>query len=336
MQIRRAQVAAAVLSVVAALTIVETTFRVSRLFGPPAGPQNPLLPELFEPNDDIGYRLRPSRHAVYRYPATSPEALPLVSNSDGFRSNRELDERDDRLRILVVGDSLVFGSGVRAEDRLTEQLESLEPRWRVDNMGMPGWGLDLMVRAIERFGPKAHPAIVVLGVYTDDFRRVVPYYAGAGYAYPKFELSGHQLITVPFPSPSFWERPRVVQFLIQSTWKLRRDRYNLNGALLDRYVKDAATIGFRPVVVFLPGSGDTQEDKQRRNFLAHWAAEHSVAYLDLSEPLHRADLGNIYLPNNPHWNAAGHRIVAGQLRNGLRRLVDVARDRPEPDGRPDS
>ena len=77
----------------------------------------------------------------------------------------------------------------------------MNARWRVDNMGMTGWGLDLMIRAIEHHGRKADPDVVVLAVYTDDFRRLVPYYAGVGYAYPKFEFSESELTSVPFPIP---------------------------------------------------------------------------------------------------------------------------------------
>jgi len=37
----------------------------------------------------------------------------------------------------------VLGDGVAAEHRLTEVIEQLEPGWRVDNLGMSGYGVDL-------------------------------------------------------------------------------------------------------------------------------------------------------------------------------------------------
>jgi hypothetical protein len=115
---------------------------------PPNNPLTTAQPELYQSDPNVGYRLRSNLNTSYHYPAASKELIPVVSNSDGFRNSREFDERDGRPRILVTGDSFVFGQGVRAEDRLTEQLESMEPRRRVDNMGMTGWGIDLMIRAI--------------------------------------------------------------------------------------------------------------------------------------------------------------------------------------------
>jgi hypothetical protein len=221
---------------------------------------------------------------------------------------------------MVVGDSFVFGQGVQQEDRLTEQLERLEPHWRVDNMGMTGWGLDLMVRAIEQYGRKAKPDALVLTVYTDDFRRLLPYYAGAGYGYSKFELRDSELVTIPFPYPRFWERLRVVQLLYQVSWRLDRNRFDLNKALLDRYLKDCSAIGAKPVVAFFPGTGDKKEDKERRGFLRDWAMKNSVPYVDLTNPILDAGVKNVYITDNWHWNPAGHRIAAEQLRNVLRQL----------------
>lgn len=127
------------------------------LYRPPDTPITTARPDLYTADPHAGYTLWPSKVTTYRYPQTSDVAIPLVSNADGFRTSREFDERDDRLRVLIVGDSFVFGQGVWAEERVTKQLEALQPQWRVDNMGMTGWGIDLMIRAIERHGPKADP-----------------------------------------------------------------------------------------------------------------------------------------------------------------------------------
>ena len=146
---------------IAALALPLAGFEaITRLVGayvPPGAELTPTRPDLYTPDPDVGYRLHPSLHTTVRYPPRNPRALSVVSNSDGFRSSRELGEPDARPRILVVGDSFVFGSGVEASERFTEILEWLEPGWRVDNLGMTGWGIDLMVREIETLGPKARP-----------------------------------------------------------------------------------------------------------------------------------------------------------------------------------
>jgi hypothetical protein len=308
------------LSVLLALAASEVILRVSGAYRPPDEPILTARPEIYRADPYVGYTMWPSKTTTYRYPPESQDLIPLVSNSDGFRTAREFDEHDRRVRILVVGDSFVFGQGVRAEERLTEQLEAMESGWRVDNMGMTGWGLDLMVRAIERYGRKADPDILVLAVYTDDFRRLLPYYAGIGFTYPKFELVAGELISMPFTYPRLWERLRLVQAVYQLQWERNRNRYDLNHALLDRYLKDASEIGFKPAVVFFPGRADTQEDKTRRRFLATWASSRGVPFADLTTPMQRGGADKLFIEDNWHWNGLGHRVAAVELHRLLRQI----------------
>lgn len=323
MRSRTVNLVLAAAAVLVALALVEGGLRLAGLYAPPAQPIKPGQPELFEPHPAIGYRLQPARTTTYEYPRGSGHQLTVVANGDGFRSDREFGGKDDRRRILVVGDSFVFGLGVAAQERVTEQLEALEPAWRVDNLGMTGWGVDLMVRALEQLGPKIRPDVVVLAVYTDDFRRLLPYYAGAGYAIPKYALEGGKLVTVPYPYPGGWERLRLVQWLYQTTWNRDRNRFDLHAALLDRFLTLAETRGFRPVIAFLPGREDTEEDQERRAFLRQWTARHVVPFVDLTAAVHGAGVDNVFLAGNWHWNAAGHRVAAAELHRLLRRLPGV-------------
>jgi hypothetical protein len=301
------------LSLAVALVVCEGTLRALALYRPPAEPIRPEQPEIYHPDPDVGYTLWPSRTTTHRYPPSSGELITLTSNSDGFRNAREFDDQDGRRRILVVGDSFVFGLGVRAEDRLTEQLEGMESAWRVDNMGMTGWGLDLMVRALEHLGRKADPDVVVLLVYTDDFRRVHPYYAGVGYAFPKFELIGTHLTSHPYIYPKWWERLRIVQAVYQTRWQLKRDHLELNGALLARYEALAKSMGFTPVVVFVPGLTETEGDRARRTFLTQWVVARQIRFLDLTPAIYGAGVANTFIKDNWHWSPLGHRIAAQEL-----------------------
>ena len=52
-------------------------------------------------------------------------------------------------RVLILGDSYAFGQGVEESERFSDVLEQLEPGWRVDNLGMTGWGPDLMLLGLE-------------------------------------------------------------------------------------------------------------------------------------------------------------------------------------------
>jgi GDSL-like Lipase/Acylhydrolase family len=312
------------------LLVIEIVFRVFDFFPPPPLSIQPPRPDLFQADEKVGYRLWKSARMCERYPLDSPDVIPIISNSDGFRSSREYDEPDPRRRILVVGDSFVYGSGVREEERFTDVLETLEPAWRVDSLGMPGWGLDLMIRGLDRVGLKAHPSVVILAVYTDDFRRLLPYYSGMGYPYDKFELVDGRLETKPYPRASGWRRLRIIHALYETYWLRQRfrNRYDLNEALLDRFLELADQHYFEPVVLFLPGVTDSSEDQARRRFLQNWAATRNVPYLDLTNPIHRAGARQTYIHSDFHWNAKGHRIAATALLHFLKHTFGTPLQKP--------
>ena len=58
----------------------------------------------------------PSRTIRHVWRFDPPQAVTLVSNADGFRG-RDLHVRDERPRIVVLGDSMTFGVGVEAPAR---------------------------------------------------------------------------------------------------------------------------------------------------------------------------------------------------------------------------
>jgi len=290
----------------------EIALRALGKFEPPQVTPEPRRTDLYVPNSEIGYTLRPSTVTSYTYPVGSSHVLQLASNADGFRSPREIDEADPRTRIWVLGDSMVLGEGVAAADRMTEVVESLEPDWRVDNLGMTGWGLDLMVRAAERTLRRARPDLVLLVFYTDDFRRLNPFYNGMGYPIPKFELDdAGQLRSVPFPTMAMWGRLRLVQAFEQNYWRVERNRFDLNAALLDRLRQSVGRAGAAFAVVFLPGRSDTDEDRTRRVWLRRWCDDTHTPFDDLTAPIHQAG-DAAFIPGNYHLNERGHRL-AGEV-----------------------
>jgi hypothetical protein len=278
-------------------------------------------PELYQAYPPYGYRLWPSRTTTYQYPKDHPRLLTVRSNKDGFREGRELDSPDGRRRVLVLGDSMVFGEGVEEEERFTERLEAEDPSWRVDNLGMTGFGPDLMLRAFEEVGLAVKPQVVILTMYTDDMRRVRPEYAGAGFESARFELRSGRLVSVPYPHFQGWSRSAIVSAIREVDWRLSDAELNLNAAILDRFREHASVASFKPVLLFLPGTSDTPKDKERRAWLRAYAERTEVTFLDLTEPiLARPKSETLFIPDNWHLNPSGHRVVATELRRLLASL----------------
>ena len=275
-------------------------------------------PDLFE-QVPWGYRLHPSRTVAHRYPPRGGRIVRLVSNADGFRSRREFGDHDPRRRIAVLGDSLIFGEGVEESERLTEVMESASPEWRFDNLGMIGYGADLMLRAFEAVGRPTAPDVVVVAIYTDDVRRVARYYAGVGFPIPRFVLRDGRLTTIEYPEPHLWERTRFFQGILYAYWRYTPVTFRLNEAILDRFGELSREEPFVLGIVFLPGREDKRDDRRRRDWLAAYARHRQVPYLDLTDAIRDGGGERLYLPNDSHWNADGHRLVAERLLDFLRR-----------------
>jgi len=313
------------------LVVAEIGLRLTPDFSPPTDPPRQQEPHLFQQDERFGYRLWRSTNMLYRYPKKNPVIHSLVSNSDGFRTGREFDELDPRLRVLMLGDSVAFGMGVEVDDRVTEVMESLEPDWRVDNAAMAGYGLDLMIRALEAIGPKSNPDVIVLTMHTDDFRRLLPYYAGLGYKIPKFHLEGQRLVTRPFPRQPFWKRIRLVHAFYFASWKkIYVNNWKLHEALLDRYRELAHEMESLPVVVFIPGQYETPNDQRRRVFLKDYCAQKETPFLDLTEALHREGVKETHVPRDMHWNEQGHRVAAEALGGFLGKVVEGLQSKHHP------
>jgi hypothetical protein len=306
------QLALLLVGLLAALPVTEVALRlVHPLWRIPYPPL--CYSNLYEEFDPYGYRLRRGLVARDDFPFIHPIQVTIHSNGDGFRG-RDLRERDGRQRIVVLGDSMVFGSGVEESERFTERLEAADPDWRVDNLGMVGFGPDLMLRALEQVGIALDPTVVLMAIFSHDFYRVMPEAYGVGFAVPRFVLVDGNLITVPYPARSAWGRLALVEGARYAYWRYTRASFALNAAILDRYRALAAAHHFVPAVAFLPSRGERWDDRGRARWLAGYARTHGEPFIDLSEPLRAAGFDRGYIPDDPHWNAAGHRVVADALR----------------------
>jgi hypothetical protein len=304
-----ASLAASVLLILLAL---EVGLRVTGRDKPVPYPPKNVRPGLVEAYEPYGYRLIPSKRTLYRFPSPHPRFITVVSNRDGFRASRELEGPDPRPRILFLGASQLYGDGVEETARFTDVLETLKPAWRIDNLGMVGFGPDLQLRSLEAVGLQVKPAVVVFCMDTDSFHRVLPEYAGTGFQIPRYELDSGSLVTVPFPKPDFRNQLRISVAAERLLWTRTNRQWDLNQAILDRFEQLSDERHFRKAIVFTPGTGDTKDDQRRRLWLRHYAEQHATPYLDLSDPIHNAN-GRVFIEGDEHYNELGHQLVARQL-----------------------
>lgn len=131
-------------------------------------PQNlEMLPQgLIELDSTLGYRLARNYHGEHRQVEFS---IDVETNSTGLR-DREFGEKAlDTKRILVLGDSMTFGSGVTATNTWPKVLERLlknnitEEKWEVINAGIPGSGPEYWEVYFKRNCDRWQPDYVIVG-----------------------------------------------------------------------------------------------------------------------------------------------------------------------------
>lgn len=129
--------------------------------------KSPLTGPIFEYESTLGYRNRPNAHTTQLVDGIR---TVIRTNSQGFRMDREIEPRSDpnEVRILFLGDSFSFGTGVNVEDgivaRLEREAEATFPNKKMlfINAGVGGYGTQHELAFLELWQERIKPDAVVL------------------------------------------------------------------------------------------------------------------------------------------------------------------------------
>lgn len=111
--------------------------------------------------EPIGYRNRPGLQDRFF-------GVPVSINKLGLRDREVQDKAPGEFRILVMGDSVPFGIGVRYEDSFPHQLEVMlneshpKVRFRTINMGVPSYNTEQQLIQLRSLGLKLNPNAALL------------------------------------------------------------------------------------------------------------------------------------------------------------------------------
>jgi lysophospholipase L1-like esterase len=113
-----------------------------------------------------GYRLAPNFHGVLRTPTF---AIDVRTNELGLRGPPLRDRGDGHRRVLLLGDSFVFGYAVAAREMigalLERELSDESPGVEVLSAGAPGYGPVHELFLLRRLIGDVVPDVVVLGFF---------------------------------------------------------------------------------------------------------------------------------------------------------------------------
>jgi hypothetical protein len=284
------------------------------------------------PDPMLGWRVRPNASARHVKPGMYDVAVH--TNNAGLRGLEPVSpaKTPGRPRIGVFGCSQTFGESVDDTDTYVARLAGTHPNAEFLNFGVRGYGTDQMLLLYEEEGASYDLDVVVLAFAFYHMKRNATGFLF--YAKPRFELADDgtlELVGTPVPMPeqlaaqdagsatwniadrsSFarWLWGRLVALRVRRQLAEQGEAWKLSEALIRRFVDSVRHTGSRPVLVNIDEARPDLEDD-----LTELAAELGVDLVNLGPVLREAQAaGEPYtLPNDNHWNAEGHRLVATEL-----------------------
>jgi hypothetical protein len=289
---------------------------------------------------------------------------PCIVNQQGYYDRQDfvwVDELDERLRIITMGDSFTFGLSAAAGKSFVDVIESLSPRSVVWNTGISGIGTKQALASFMAFAPILKPQLAIYGMYVNDMDdNLLPidgYFVGVNAEGRPIGIRNHRVdkwgnlskleqSTAIFyhehgvdPPSSEAERllglTRLGSLLLNAV-----DTFgNASGlALQIRHEKrlaatrdslatlrdEAAALDTALLIVLIP----SKDDLRAGPGLRHRAAialfdELSIAYMN---PIDALDVKADYAPaNDVHWNTAGHQKI-GVMLSACLKLFRVSLD----------
>ena len=168
-------------------------------------------------------------------PLYGPDQALVRINSLGFRG-REISPRKPGgvKRVLVVGDSYVFGLGVDEEHSFTTHLETFRNArfaddvvYEVVNMGVSGYSTDQEYILFQEIGMGLSPDVVILVICDNDFLANTESFAYRRYYKPYFELDSERELSLrgsPVPLLSRVQRAKLFLGQESTLWNFVRSR----------------------------------------------------------------------------------------------------------------
>ena len=119
------------------------------------------------PSEELPYGMRPGVETTF-------VGARVRINQEGCRGP-ELDG-SGRPRLLMLGDSVVFGQGVSEDAAVSGRLAAAMPAWEVVNCGVPGFDTPTEAHQLAHLAPLVRPALTVVGLSLNDYDRAPRYH----------------------------------------------------------------------------------------------------------------------------------------------------------------
>ncbi len=139
---------------------VVATESIARWAFPEWAPRSARLASFWQYDEKLGWKNAPG--AIGRFSSYGFDTVVQI-NSQGFRGpERDYVRNGEVGRVLVLGDSMIFGFGVEYEEMFTTILERRLPNVEVINLGVSGYSTDQELLLYQSVRRKYGAAVVIV------------------------------------------------------------------------------------------------------------------------------------------------------------------------------
>lgn len=279
---------------------------------------------LFVADDTKGYRYK--ENFVGFFPGKKYQDIEIKINSKGLRDYEyDYDKASTTTRILGLGDSVTFGSGVKFEDTYLRQLEK---KYQENNIaveiikaGVNGYEFDQQHTYFFEEGYKYEPDIIMMGVVLNDAEIIDIEKRRQRYVKTDQEENNspyycalctmiNNVINKLDPKEKNYNQ--IYFELVHNLWKGEAwENYQSKLLEINDYAKENDA---KIVLVIYPYAEQFENhlgyDNEPQNKITKLAEENDIVSIDLLEYLDTANYADYFLENdNLHLNAKGYALV---------------------------
>ncbi len=258
------------LAVSGLVSFVVAELATRTLLGSPLAERLPIMQ--MQANSLRGWQMVPSEvHYTYHH--------PVHVNAHGFRGPEIGPKRPETVRVVALGDSLVYGQGVADDETLPFYLERwLEADdtgrrdWEVINTGHRSYDTRQELRVLDELGRELEPDVVVLFWFWNDLfqRRIQDTYAWLAQVEPvAFDTSAKMegWTRTSWQLKQFVRRSAFVMFahdaIARKESKAFAPELRTNGrerarAHLERFLELSRKLEFVPLLVIIPDPNEVR------------------------------------------------------------------------------
>jgi lysophospholipase L1-like esterase len=290
----------------------------------------------------LGWAHEPGQQGIFE---TAQFLTHVRINEKGLRDRSHSYERHGNTkRILVLGDSFAWGYGVEESERFSQRLEK-SMGVEVIDAGVSGYSTDQELLWYRTEGIKYDTDLVILVLAGNDVGDNEQQLVSTIYYKPRFVLEEGQLVLTGSPVPKMTpqgrfvyfasQRSALVFFLVQRYFDLlsiyratktrsdhpavpvshagaEREDFKLTIALIHEIRNTAESRNAKFLIVATDRWWNSPSGGTYRDFISTLQSE-GYPVLDV-ESMPGFDPEKMNIPNDGHWNQAGHEFVADQIK----------------------